>query len=376
MLKKYLSTIAILLGLASMGPMRSQSAPVPVREYEADDDDDLKREERDARYMQQLQIKTAEDMAKGQNKLREEQERAAVAMRKLYEGLVEQKYKESKGFQNPDGAVEPGASLASQGQMLMGGGHAAAGSMGQYQGEGQGASMAPQTQKPGQGMGTEMAKALDALALEDGPEVARKNNLGFVPMGTIADVRLLTGVNTAIPGVVIGQLVFDLYDVDTRCIVVPRGSKLIGQASSMSGDTEGRGKVVFHTFVDPGGRVIPIATPVLAGNRIGVTGVDGSVDYHWGRMLGGSVALAALSAFSGGNSATYGNSNMNFQDTMRQQMSQSIGNAGQQFLNRFTRIQPDITLEEGSITKVIFVTSLMAKPYRMLAAIPQPVRLK
>jgi len=369
-LKEFLQKRLYFRGLAICAALAFSQVAVYAQEVSEDaefvSDDDLKREERDAKYMQQLQVKQAEEMAKGQSALRQEQERSATAMRKLYEGLLQQQDKQTGNFTDPSAyadAVAGAEALEGKGAMVGGAATVANPSA-------SAATMAPQTRKSGQNTGSEVARALDALAMEDGPEIARKRGLGFVPMGTIADVRLLTAVNTAIPGVVLGQLVYDLYDVDTRLVVIPRGSKLIGSCSQMSSDTEARGKVVFTTFVDPGGRVIPIATPVLAANRIGISGVDGQVDYHWAKMLGGSLALAVVSGISGGNSANAMNQNSNYSDMVRQNMAQSIGQSGQQLLQRFTRITPDITLEEGSITKIIFITNLMAKPYRYLASMP------
>jgi len=377
MLTKITKITFLAICIASGGWGLAQASPLPQRPP-VTSDDDLRREERDAKYMMQLQVKSAEDMAKGQARLREEQERAATAMRKLYEGMLEQQYQESGGFQDAEALARAIQSADQGGAQLPRPSSAALPRGGMVMpGQTMGGTpvqqpLAPQTQKPGQGMGTEASRALDALALEDGPEVARKYNLGFVPMGTIAEVRLITAVSTAIPGVVVGQLIHDLYDIDTRCVVIPRGSKVIGNSAQMGSDTEARGKVVFHTFVDPGGRVIPIATPVVAANRIGITGLDGKVDYHWAKMLGGSVALAVISAFAGNNTAAVGNQDIKYADIMKQNVSQNIGQGGQQLLQRFTQIKPDIHLEEGSVAKVIFVSNLMAKPYRMLAAVPLP----
>jgi len=331
-------------------------------------DNDLKREERDAKYMMQLQVQNAEGQAKTQAKLREEQERAASAMRQLYEDILEKQRRDAGSLTDDERNV-----LTLRAQMQ---GGAAGGLRMPRQSTTEGArpaQVAEETMPKGKG-GPEMARAIDALAMEDGPEIARKKGLGFIPMGTIADVRLLTAVNTAIPGVVIGQLVYDLWDVDTRLIVVPRGSKLIGQAASMGSDTEARGKVVFHTFVEPNGRIIPIATPVIAANRIGISGIDGAVDYHWARMLGSSVALAVISGLTGQGSNSPYNSGATNSDLIRQNTVSGLGQSSNQLLQRFSKIQPDITLEEGSTAKIILVTNIMAKPYRVVWPTPQNPR--
>ena len=359
LLRRFYATL-LALTLATGAALSAQAppaAPLPPRPIPTEDD--LKREERDANYMATLQVANAEGQARTQGKLREEQERAASAMRQIYDGILEKERRES-GALNDD---ERNA-MALRSQLAGGNGMVS---------PGQAQMLAPtpmaqqaqtgQASKPG---GAEMARALDALALEDGPEIARQKGLGFVPIGTIADVRLMTGVNTAIPGIVVGQLVYDIWDVDTRVVVIPRGSKLIGQAGPMSSDTEGRGKVVFTTFVDPSGRVVPISTPVLATNRIGIAGVDGQVDYHWMRMMSSSLALAVISGFTSSNTSAPTSMSANNNDLVRQNMTSSMGQTSSQLLQRFAKITPDITLEEGSVVKIILVTSIMARPYRVV----------
>ncbi len=331
-----------LVGLSGHSQERKPTpyaAPAPKAPARFLSDDQLAQEERDARYLMDLQVHQAQAQADSSGRVRKEQEQAASAMRKLYEELLEQKRQEL----TPEDASVLGA-IRSQ----------------------QAPSLGAVAQRLPQNPGSEASRALDALALEDGPDVAREKGLGFVAQGTVAEIRLLTAVNTSIPGVVIGQLIYDIWDVDVRMIVIPRGSKLIGACAQMGSDTEARGKITFSQFMTPGGRVIPIAVPVMAANRVGITGVDGKVDYHWGRMLGGTMALAVVNAFTGGganNVSPYGQQ-QSMGDMTRMNAMSTIGQASQQLLQRFTKIQPDITIEEGTVAKVILVTSLMAKPHR------------
>lgn len=347
-----LLSLLLLVGAIPGSSLFAQTPPPPPVPTE----DDLKREERDANYMAALQVANMEAQAQTQSKLRAEQERAASAMRQLYDGILEKERRDSGALTDDERSA-----LALRSQMN-GGAMVAPGQAQTFSQQPVVQTQSGQASKPS----AEMAKALDTLAMEDGPEIARQKGLGFVPIGTIADVRLMTGVDTSIPGIVIGILVYDIWDVDTRVVVIPRGSKLIGQAGSMSSDTEGRGKVIFTMFVDPSGRVVPIATPVIASNRIGVAGVDGEVHYHWMRMLSSSIALAVISGYTGAGAQAPSSMNASNQDLVRQNMTSSLGQTSNQLLQRFAKIQPDITIEEGSIVKIILVTSIMAKPYRVV----------
>lgn len=314
-------------------------------------DKQLRKEEQDTQALMDLQVREAERNSFNSEKLRQSQERVAALTEKFYEDLLN-KQQGAVGM-----AQSQAAGPASVPQTTIGGTSLVMNPAGP--------AGAPQPQG-GSRNSPFLGRALDVLAQEDGPEIARQRGLGFISMGSIVDIRILTRVNTSIPGPVIAQVVYDVMDVDQRMVVIPRGSKLVGQAAPMAGDTEGRGKVVFNVFVDPSGKEIPIAVPVVTANRIGVTGIDGDVDYHWARVFGGSAALAVITGISGGGQPSGNSINATQQDLIRQNLMQSTGNLSNQLLNRFIQIRPDITLEEGSSAKVIIVQAILAKPWQRI----------
>jgi type IV secretory pathway VirB10-like protein len=343
---------------------RSTSPPTTERsaeEMSIDDlptDDELEQEERDARNLMRVEMQQASKNAAAQDRIRQSNEEAAAAQAALYKQLLESRKQEGMGANNPAMATDfstqtvPGAPSAA-GQAWVAG----------YTPAGRAAASSS-------GASSETQRAIDALAIEDGPDVARAKGLGFVPMGTIIDLRLLTSVNTAIPGPVVGQVVYDVWDVDMKYIVIPRGSKAIGMAGAMGSDTEARGRITFTMFVDPSGRNIPMAVPLIASNRIGITGVDGKVNYHWGKVFGGSLALGVLGGLlqsqnqSTGTANSTGMSTLTGTDLLRQNATQSLGNVSNSLLQRFVQIKPDIEIKEGTVAKLIVTTNIMARPYR------------
>jgi type IV secretion system protein VirB10 len=306
-------------------PQRPAKAPVASPEAK------LAQEERDARFLMDLQIANQTRAAQSSETVRQNQEKASAAMLEYYARLLEP--------QGGPGQV-PGAATAAPLPQV-----------------------APVAAQAPAGRVAAAAGGVEAAFAEDGPTIARKRGLGYLSKGTIVDIRLYTRVNTSIPGVVVAEVVYDVWDIDQRYILIPRGSKLTGSSAQVGTDTEVGGKVVFDTFIDPTGREIPIAIPVVTSSRIGVTGVPGSIDYHWGRVFGGSAVLAVISAVGQGNQPAGANASMTQSDLMRQNMVQQTGQMGNQFMQRFIQIKPDITLEEGEASKIIILQHMMVKPF-------------
>lgn len=336
--------------------------PPPTSAGSGTPDEQLAQDERNARYLMDLQIANQTRNVQSQEVVRENQEKASAALLEYYRRLLEPQDQAPGTYQtgqlqpsgdpflaNPNAAKAMAALQASTGTAAPG-----------FQPNGQPVVQAtlPQAVQPG-------GSPADAEAGQDGPTIARRKHLGFLPKGSIVDIRLLTRVNTSIPGPVIGEVVFDVWDVDQRYILIPRGSKAIGSSGQMGSDTDSGGKVVFDTFVDPSGREIPIAIPVVTASRVGVTGVPGKIDYHWGRVFGASAALAVITGITGNTSQpAAGNLNYSQADAMRQNLMSQGGALGSSLLNRFIQTKPDVTLVEGTTSKVIILQHMMVRPYQ------------
>lgn len=321
--------------------------PRPLKTETTQYMDKLAQEERDARFLMDLQVANQVRSAQSSEAVRQNQEKASAALLEYYTRMLEPQ-------RNQPGVVATDA-LGSPAAILQAAGTVPARSP----------SPAPPQPQGSVANGPAGAPAGLEEAGIDGPAIARKKGLGFIAKGTIVDIRLYTRVQSSIPGPVIGEVIHDIWDVNQQYIIIPRGSKCTGASAQMSGDSEWGGKVVFSDFIDPGGREIPIAIPVITANRVGVTGLPGKVNYHWGRVFGGSVGLAVVGALAGGQNTPAGaNTQTTTSDQMRQNFMSQTGQASSQLLQRFTNIKPDIEMEEGSIAKVIILQHMLVKPYR------------
>ncbi len=116
-----------------------------------------------------------------------------------------------------------------------------------------------------------------------------------VRAGTVIPGLLVTGVNSDLPGEVLGQTSRDVYDSRTQSILlVPKGSRLIGSYDNRSVGT-GRLIVSWTRLILPDGRSMVL--PRLAGTDAqGQAGLHDQVDHHYGRIYGAALLTSALTA--------------------------------------------------------------------------------
>ena len=115
--------------------------------------------------------------------------------------------------------------------------------------------------------------------------------------GTLIPVILLTGINSDAPGGVAVQVVGDVYDASGTNLLIPAGSKILGQTSSISADS-GRVGLTFNTLVMPDGGSWDIGNTLTAVDGMGYSGIQGTVHKHTGSNFMRGVFNSALSALS------------------------------------------------------------------------------
>jgi len=114
--------------------------------------------------------------------------------------------------------------------------------------------------------------------------------------GTVIPGSLITGINSDLPGDLVGQVSRDVYDSRTqRIVLIPKGARLIGSYDNQIAAGEGRLLVAWTRLILPDGRSIRL--PGLALKDVaGQTGAKDKVDTHWSRVFGKALLLSAISA--------------------------------------------------------------------------------
>lgn len=145
--------------------------------------------------------------------------------------------------------------------------------------------------------------------LGDTARASQMRDLGrVVPQGSVIPATLETAINSDLPGAVRAVVSRDVRSFDGSRVLIPRGSRLVGQYKSAAAVGQTRAFVVWSRIITPTGVTIDVGSP--ATDELGRGGLAGEVDTHFVRRFGSSILLTVISA--GGqalaNSATNGDS--------------------------------------------------------------------
>jgi type IV secretion system protein TrbI len=178
--------------------------------------------------------------------------------------------------------------------------------------------------------------------------------------GTILETVLINRLDGQFSGPVECLLSTDVYSTDRQHLLIPAGSKLLGETKRVDTFGQKRLAVVFHRLLMPDG--FSVSLDQFKGlNQVGDTGLRDQVNNHYLRMFGVSLAIGALGAVAeaGTGSAITASGT----DLMRQGLAGSMAQSSAQILDKFLNILPTVTIREGHRVKVYLSGDLVLPDY-------------
>ncbi len=178
--------------------------------------------------------------------------------------------------------------------------------------------------------------------------------------GTILETVLINRLDGQFAGPVECLLSTDVYSSDRQHLLIPAGSRLLGETKKVDTFGQTRLAVVFHRLLMPDGYSVSL-DQFKGLNQSGDTGLRDQVNNHYLRIFGVSLAIGALGAVAEGGTA--GSLNASGSDLMRQGFAQSIAQSSAQILDKFLNIVPTVTIREGHRVKVYLSGDLALPDY-------------
>ena len=124
--------------------------------------------------------------------------------------------------------------------------------------------------------------------------VALRNLDTLVPQGATILAVLETAINSDLPGYTRAVVARDVLSFDGKSVLIPRGSRVIGQYKSAVALGASRAFVIWTRIIRPDGVSIQIASP--GADALGRGGLAGDVNRHFFQRFGGSILLSVLNA--------------------------------------------------------------------------------
>ncbi len=184
-----------------------------------------------------------------------------------------------------------------------------------------------------------------------------------VKAGSIIPVSLITGINSDLPGDIIGQVRENVYDTVTgNHLLVPQGSRLMAEYDSIIAYGQERALICWNRLIRPDGSSIDLeCSPGV--DLEGYAGVSDKVDNHWLRLAGGIVLSSVLAVSATMSQGDIEGQHATVQQKMAASAGESLNNVGQQITEKNLNIQPTITVRPGFSVNVLVNKDMILSPY-------------
>ncbi|RVG25686.1 TrbI/VirB10 family protein [Sinorhizobium meliloti] len=190
--------------------------------------------------------------------------------------------------------------------------------------------------------------------------VEEKASPYILQAGSVIAAALITGIKSDLPGSITAQVTENVYDSPTGShLLIPQGSRLIGQYDSQVAFGQSRVLLVWNRVVMPNGTSI-VLERLQGADPQGFSGLEDEVDYHWGQLF----KAAALSTLLGvGTQIGSDDEESEIAQAIRESAQGTASNVGQQIVGRQLNIQPTLTIRPGFPVRVIVNRDLVMQPY-------------
>ena len=178
--------------------------------------------------------------------------------------------------------------------------------------------------------------------------------------GTVLETVLLNRLDGQFSGPIECLLTGDVYSHDRQHLLIPGGTKLLGETRKVESFGQTRLAVFFHRLVMPDGYSASLDR-FQGLNQTGDAGLRDQVNNHYARLFGVSLAIGAIGAVA--EAGTAGALTASGSDLMRQGFAQSMGQSSAQILDRFLNVLPTVTIREGHRVKVYLSGDLALHDY-------------
>lgn len=193
----------------------------------------------------------------------------------------------------------------------------------------------------------------------------------LVRAGTVIPATLISGINSDLPGQIIGQVSQNVYDSATgKYLLVPQGTRLIGAYGTQVAYGQERVLVAWQRLVYPDGKALDIGG-MPGTDMAGYSGFSDLVDNHWWKLISsaflmsGIVATVSVATDDDDDSSNDDDDSTSMNDEMMRAMATQFGNVIAQVIQRNLNISPTIEIRPGYKFNVMTTRDMnFAGPYQ------------
>ena len=167
-----------------------------------------------------------------------------------------------------------------------------------------------------------------------------------VKASTVIPGVLITGMNSDLPGTVIGQVSENVYDsISGKYLLIPQGTRIIGKYDSKTTYAQERGLVIWQRLIMPNGKSL-VLDNLQGADQAGYSGFKDKVHSHYGRVLWSAIIGGLITG--GVAAATDVEDDDSFRGQAGSNAANNISSATNSIVNKNLNIQPTVIIRPGS----------------------------
>ncbi len=186
-----------------------------------------------------------------------------------------------------------------------------------------------------------------------------------IKAGTVIPATMIGGVNSDLPGQILGQVAENVYDSATgHFILIPQGAKRVGSYDNSVTTGQQRVLVAWTRIIFPDSSAIDLGR-MPGTDQSGLAGLHDRVNTHFWEMFSSALMLSVISAgvqiSQGGDNVSSGG--LNVQQSIAAGLGQQFGQLGQELARRNARIQPTLEIRPGYRFTVSVSRDMVVRPW-------------
>lgn len=172
---------------------------------------------------------------------------------------------------------------------------------------------------------------------------ARMKNLNtLIAQGTMISGILETAIQSDLPGMTRAVVSDDIYSFDGSTLLIPKGSKLVGQYRSGLVRGQSRVFVIWNRLLRNDGVTVNLGS--FGTDSLGRSGLDGAVDTHFFERFGSSVLLSMIDTSL---QIVANDSKSNVSSTVAVETGKDFNRAAEIALENSVAIPPTVNIAQG-----------------------------
>ncbi|KEZ98455.1 TrbI/VirB10 family protein [Xanthomonas citri pv. citri] len=191
-----------------------------------------------------------------------------------------------------------------------------------------------------------------------------------VRAGGVIPGVMISGINSDLPGQIIGQVSQDVYDTATgKYLLIPQGTRLVGTYNSNIVYGQNAVLIAWQRLVFPDGKAMDIGA-MPGADGAGYAGFRDQVNNHYVRIFASAFLMSGVTA-AAAYATDRNNNNSGFytQPTVSSELSQALGqqlgNVTAQMVAKNLNIAPTLQIRPGYRFNITVVKDLdFTKPYK------------